>query len=68
MVGLERRLREAARLGFGRAIVPRLPSGGTLPPIDGLEVAVVGSLRDAIDVALSDRPAPRGEALPAMLG
>ena len=28
VVGLERRLREAARLGFGRAIVPR-PSGGS---------------------------------------
>jgi hypothetical protein len=29
---------------------------------------VVATLRDAIEVALSDRPSPRGEALPAMLG
>ncbi len=68
VVGLERRLREAARLGFARAIVPRPPSGGALPAIDGLEVAVVATLRDAIEAALSDRPSPRGEALPAMLG
>jgi DNA repair protein RadA/Sms len=68
VVGLERRLREAARLGFARAIVPRPASGGVLPPIDGLEVAVVATLRDAIEAALSDRPSPRGEALPAMLG
>ena len=68
VVGLERRLREAARLGFGRAIVPH-PSGGTrLPVIDGLEVVPVATLRDAIAAALSDRPSPRGEAVPAMLG
>ena len=68
VVGLERRLREAARLGFGRAIVPH-PSGGTrLPVIDGLEVVPVATLRDAIAAALADRPSPRGEAVPAMLG
>ena len=68
VVGLERRLREAARLGFTRAIVPRPSSGAALPPIDGLDVAVVATLRDAIEVALADRPSPRGEAVPAMLG
>ena len=68
VVGLERRLREAARLGFGRAIVPH-PGGGTrLPAIDGLEVVPVATLRDAIAAALADRPSPRGEAVPAMLG
>jgi DNA repair protein RadA/Sms len=68
VVGLERRLREAARLGFTRAIVPSVSSGGSLPPIDGLELAVVSTLRDAIEIALTDRPSPRGEAVPAMLG
>jgi DNA repair protein RadA/Sms len=72
VVGLERRLREAARLGFSRAIVPRTPgghSGGVVPAqIDGLEVLTAATLRDAIDVALADRPAARGDAVPAMLG
>ena len=69
VVGLERRLRESARLGFTRAIVPRPPSAGaSLPPIDGLEVAVAATLRDAIEIALADRPSPRGDAVPAMLG
>src|SRR5207342_127744 len=68
VVGLERRLREAARLGFRDAIVPH-PGGGTrLPAIDGLEVVPVATLRDAIAAALSERPSPRGEAVPAMLG
>ena len=68
VVGLERRLREAARLGFGRAIVPRPAAGAVLAAIDGLEVVTVATLRDAIASALTDRPAPRGEAVPAMLG
>ena len=68
VVGLERRLREAARLGFTRAIVPRPASGSSIDAIDGLDVAVVATLRDAIEAALTDRPSPRGEALPAMLG
>ena len=68
VVGLERRLREAARLGFGRAIVPR-PAGGATPMrIEGLHVVAAATLRDAIEAALADGPAPRGEAVPAMLG
>ena len=40
-----------------------------MPPIDGLDVvAVAATLRDAIEAALTDRPSPRGEAFPAMLG
>jgi DNA repair protein RadA/Sms len=73
--GLERRLREAARLGFDRAIVPATGGSapGTLPrsapiAVDGIEVVAVDSVRAAIDAALGDRPAPRGEPLPAMLG
>ncbi len=53
VVGLERRLREAARLGFTRAIVPRPGRGPATPDIPGLAVIAVGSLREAIDAALS---------------
>jgi DNA repair protein RadA/Sms len=53
VVGLERRLREAARLGFGRAIVPRTARGPAVPVIPGMEVIAVGSLREAIEVALT---------------
>ena len=68
VVGLERRLREAARLGFRQAIVVRPPAGSTLAPIDGINVTAVGTLREAIEAALADRPTTRGDALPAMLG
>jgi DNA repair protein RadA/Sms len=47
--GLDRRLREAARLGFERAIVP---AGGRAPAAEGLRVVPVGSLRDALRAAL----------------
>lgn len=68
VVGLERRLREAARLGFSTAIVPSLAAGTVLPRIDGLEVNHAATLRDAIEIALSGRPTARGDAVPAMLG
>jgi DNA repair protein RadA/Sms len=48
--GLERRLREAARLGFRRAIVPRSPADAG---IAGIEIVAVGTLREALEVALS---------------
>jgi len=51
--GLERRLREAARLGFTRAIVPRAGRGGPAPVVDGLEVVAVGTLREALERALT---------------
>jgi DNA repair protein RadA/Sms len=70
--GLERRLREAARLGFGRAIVPRQEPPGMRASgpmrVEGLEIVAVPTLRDAIATALAEHPAPRGDALPAMLG
>ena len=51
--GLERRLREAARLGFRRAIAPagdgRAPSAADL---GGLEVVAVRTLREALEAAL----------------
>ncbi len=53
VVGLERRLREAARLGFGLAIVPRPGRGHEIPTVPGLEVVAVGSLREAIETALT---------------
>jgi len=68
VVGLDRRLREAARLGFTRAIVPRPSSGASLATVDGLELAQVSTLRDAIEVALADRPTSHSEPVPAMLG
>jgi DNA repair protein RadA/Sms len=58
--GLDRRLREAARLGFTRALVPR-PRGRELPRIEGLAVVEVGTLGDAVGLALGDAgPARRG--------
>jgi DNA repair protein RadA/Sms len=51
--GLDRRLREAARLGFTRALVPR-PRGRELPAIPGMDVVVVGTLGDAVRAALGD--------------
>ena len=68
VTGLERRLREAARLGFTTALVPR--AGRGTPPIDvaGLRIVEVATLRDAIAVGLGDGPRSRGEAIPAMLG
>jgi DNA repair protein RadA/Sms len=53
VTGVERRLREAARLGFDRAIVPRPARSGPPPEVPGLEIVAVGSLRQAIDVAFA---------------
>ena len=68
VVGVERRLREAARLGFRRALVPRPAVGAAAVRIDGLEVVHTGTLEEAIRAALDDRAEARGEAVPAMLG
>ncbi len=59
--GIERRLREAARLGFTRAVVPR--AGGRAPDrVDGLEVVMAGSLAEAIRAALSERDGSAGRS------
>jgi DNA repair protein RadA/Sms len=68
VAGLERRLREAARLGFGAAIVPRGGRGVSAPAVDGITIVGVATLREAIDVGLGDGSPHRGEAIPAMLG
>jgi len=55
VAGLDRRLREAARLGFERAIVPA--SGRGTGTVDGIRILPVANLRDALRAALmaSDR-------------
>ncbi len=54
--GLERRLREAARLGFNSAIVPRTRQ--PLPEIKGLTVHAAGNLREALGHALAAAKEP----------
>jgi DNA repair protein RadA/Sms len=66
--GLERRLREAARLGFTTAIVPRRGRGAPRIEVDGMRIVEVATLREAIAVGLGDGPRTRGEPVPAMLG
>jgi len=55
VAGLDRRLREAARLGFRRAVVPaargRAAADGEPPA--GLQVVRVGSLREALAASLA---------------
>lgn len=46
---LDRRLIEATRLGFCRALIPQAPSGSTL---DGLDTRILRSLAAAVDTAL----------------
>jgi DNA repair protein RadA/Sms len=48
--GTERRLREAARLGFTRALVPR--ARASVPAVEGLDVEAVATVRDALAAAL----------------
>jgi DNA repair protein RadA/Sms len=57
--GLERRLREAARLGFERAIVPAGRQADV--PIAGLGIRPAGNLREALQAALGagDRRPPK---------
>jgi DNA repair protein RadA/Sms len=55
VTGLERRLREAARLGFDRAVVPPLTRTASTPAIPGLEVVCVPTLGAALDAVLSRR-------------
>jgi DNA repair protein RadA/Sms len=54
--GLERRLREAARLGFRRALIPAGPLGisgsdGGAPELRELELLPVATLREALALA-----------------
>ncbi len=61
--GLERRLREAARLGFRTAIVPKSRRGDA-PEIKGMTVVAVSNLREAIGHALGGAHEPPTEIGP----
>jgi DNA repair protein RadA/Sms len=58
--GLDRRLQEAARLGFRHALVPWSRSGLT-GPIKGLEVVPARTLREAMELVLMPRTGTVGE-------
>jgi DNA repair protein RadA/Sms len=45
---LEQRLRETAKLGFARALVPQTAMRQKVPPLTGIEVEPVTSLREAV--------------------
>ena len=62
--GLERRLREAARLGFRRAVVPRAAHDSSLPEVAAMQIVAVPSLREAISESL-DGVAERVASAPA---
>ena len=69
VAGLERRLREAARLGFetrDRAA----PGSGCRPASRrrGLRIVEVATLRDAVAAALAGEAGRHGDAVPALLG
>lgn len=51
VAGTERRLREAVRLGFAQALVPR--SRGRDPAVEGIEVVAVATVREALAAALA---------------
>jgi len=61
--GLERRLREAARLGFRTAIVPR-SRRGEVPEVKGMTIVAVSNLREAIGHALDASVEPAGRTGP----
>jgi DNA repair protein RadA/Sms len=61
--GLERRLREAGRLGFRAAIVPKSRRGGA-PEVQGMDVVAVANLREAIGHALGAAREPAIEVGP----
>jgi DNA repair protein RadA/Sms len=65
VVGLERRLREAARLGFVRAVVPRGSRKDAVPSVQGMDVVAVGTLRDAIEEALEESRPPHVQRIAA---
>ncbi len=58
--GLERRLREAARLGFRTAIVP-VSRRGDLPGVSGMRIVAAANLRAAIAEAVGAGHGPSGE-------
>jgi DNA repair protein RadA/Sms len=65
--GLGRRLREAARLGFTRAIVPRNVSRGEDLEDTSIDLVQVATLREAISSALIERPRDETRAIPVAI-
>jgi DNA repair protein RadA/Sms len=66
VAGLERRLREASRLGFRAAVVPRARRG-EVPDVAGMSVHAAASLREAIALALgSGQSHPEAAGAPGM--
>jgi DNA repair protein RadA/Sms len=65
--GLGRRLREAARLGFTRAIVPRTTGRGD--DLEGIVIDLVrvGTLREAVAAALVERPKDEPRPVPVSI-
>jgi DNA repair protein RadA/Sms len=61
--GLERRLREAARLGFRTAVVPKSRRGDA-PEVKGMTVIAVSNLREAIGHALGTARDPATGVVP----
>lgn len=57
--GLDRRLREAARLGFRMAIVPG-SRRRDMPNVNGIELVAVSNLREAIGHAVGSGHSPAG--------
>jgi len=57
VAGLERRLREAGRLGFTRAVVPSPGRSARPPTVPNVEVVAVPTLRAALEAALDAAPA-----------
>jgi DNA repair protein RadA/Sms len=53
VTGLERRLAEAARLGFRRAIVPLDGRRSVAPQVQGVDVMTAATLREAVGLALT---------------
>ncbi len=64
VAGLERRLREAARLGFESAIVPRPARGAARSRSAGMRIVEVATLREAVEAALG-RSSPGVVAMPS---
>jgi DNA repair protein RadA/Sms len=52
VIGLDRRLREAARLGFARAVIPSAGPGPMTDGLASLQVVRVATLREALDACL----------------
>jgi DNA repair protein RadA/Sms len=52
--GLERRVKEGVRLGFGRAIVPAPGRGGSPLRVAGADIAPVSTLREALAAAFGE--------------